>query len=107
VVLLLRLSRDPRVPIGAKAVALAGVGYALSPIDLLPEIFFGPIGFLDDIVVVAAAVSRVINHVHPDLVKAHWPGHSDLLDVLRRITAWSEKVVGKLVTRLLGFKSAS
>jgi uncharacterized membrane protein YkvA (DUF1232 family) len=105
VVLLLRLAQDSRVPIGAKAVALAGVGYALSPIDLLPELFFGPIGFLDDVVVVAAAVSRVINHVHPDLVKAHWPGHSDLLDVLRRITSWSESVVGKTVTRLLGFRS--
>ena len=106
VVLLFRLAQDPRVPIGAKAVALAGLGYALSPIDLLPEIFFGPLGLLDDVVVVAAAVSRVINHVHPDLVKAHWPGHSDLLDVLRRITSWSESVIGKTMTRLLGFKSA-
>ena len=104
VVLLLRLSRDPRVPIGSKAVALAGVGYALSPIDLLPEILFGPIGFLDDVVVVAAAVSRVINHVHPDLVKTHWPGHGDVLDVVRRVTSWCESVVGKTVTRLLGFK---
>jgi len=107
VVLLLRLAQDSRVPIGAKAVALAGVGYALSPIDLLPEIFFGPIGFLDDLVIVAAAVSRVINHVHPDLVKAHWPGHSDVLDVLRRITSWSESIVGKTVTRFLGFKPLS
>ena len=104
VVFLLRLSRDSRVPIGAKAVALAGVGYALSPIDLLPELFFGPIGFLDDVVVVAAAVSRVINHVHPDLVKTHWPGHGDVLDVVRRVTSWCESVVGKTVTRLLGFK---
>jgi uncharacterized membrane protein YkvA (DUF1232 family) len=105
VVLLLRLAQDSRVPIGAKAIALAGVGYALSPIDLLPELFFGPIGFLDDLVVVAAAVSRVINHVHPDLVKAHWPGHSDVLDVLRRVTLWSESIIGKTMTRLLGFKS--
>ena len=107
IVLLLRLTQDSRVPVGAKAVAIVGIGYALSPIDLLPELLFGPLGFLDDVVVVAAAVSRVINHVHPDLVKAHWPGHSDLLDVLRRITSWSESVVGKTVTRLLGFKSQS
>src|ERR1700741_4520339 len=64
VVLLLRLLRDPRVPLGAKAVALGGVGYVLSPIDLLPEVIFGPIGFLDDIVVVAAALSRLVNDVH-------------------------------------------
>jgi uncharacterized membrane protein YkvA (DUF1232 family) len=104
IVLLVRLAQDPRVPVGAKAVALFGVGYALSPIDLLPEIFFGPLGFVDDLLVVAAAVSRVINHVHPDLVKAHWPGHGDLLDVLRRVTSWSETLIGKTVTRVLGFK---
>jgi uncharacterized membrane protein YkvA (DUF1232 family) len=104
IVLLVRLAQDPRVPTGAKAVALFGVGYALSPIDLIPELFFGPLGFVDDLIVVAAAVSRVINHVHPDLVKAHWPGHGDLLDVLHRVTTWSEAMVGKTVTRLLGFK---
>jgi len=104
VVLLVRLAQDPRVPIGSKAIAVFGVGYALSPIDLLPEIIFGPIGFVDDLVVVAASVSRVINHVHPDLVKTHWPGHGDLLDVVRRVTSWCESVVGKTVTRLLGFK---
>ena len=59
VVLLLRLVQDPRVPMGAKAVAVFGVGYALSPIDLLPEILFGPIGFIDDLLVVAAAISRI------------------------------------------------
>jgi len=107
VVLLFRLAQDPRVPIGDKAVAIAGVGYALSPIDLIPDFVLGPIGFLDDLIVAAAAVSRVINHVHPDLVKAHWPGHTDLLEVLRRITSWSERVVGKTVTRILGFRSPS
>jgi uncharacterized membrane protein YkvA (DUF1232 family) len=90
--------------VGAKALAVFGVGYVLSPIDLLPEIFFGPLGFLDDVVIVAACVSRIVNYVHPDLVKAHWPGHGDLLDVLRRVTSWSESLVGKTVTRLLGFK---
>ena len=62
----------------------------LSPIDLLPEILFGPIGFADDLLVVAAAVSRIINHVHPDLVRAHWPGASDALEVVRRVTSWAE-----------------
>ena len=104
VVLLVRLAQDPRVPVGAKAVAVFGVGYALSPIDLLPEIFFGPIGFVDDLLVVAAAVSRVINHVHPDLVRAHWSGHGDLLQVLHRVTSWSESVIGKTITKVLGFK---
>jgi len=103
-VLLTRLLRDPRVPRGPKLVALLGLGYLLSPIDLLPEILFGPIGFADDLLVVAAAASRIINNVHPDLVRAHWPGATDALEVVRRVTAWSESLVGATMTRLLGFK---
>jgi len=103
-VLLYRLARDPRVPAGSKALAFAGVGYVLSPIDLLPEFIFGPLGFADDLIVAAAAASRIINAVHPDLVRAHWPGASDALDVVRRVTAWCEEFLGAAVTRLLGFK---
>ncbi len=102
-VLLLRLARDPRVPIGSKAIALIGIGYALSPIDLLPELLIGPIGLLDDLVVVGAALSRVINRVHPDIVNSHWSGRGDALDAVRRISAWSENTLGDLFTKLLGF----
>jgi uncharacterized membrane protein YkvA (DUF1232 family) len=104
VVLLVRLARDPRVPAGSKAVAMLGIGYALSPIDLMPEILFGPIGFLDDLLIAAAAVSYIVNHIHPDLVRAHWPGPGDVLDVVKRVLAWSERVVGKTVSRVIGFR---
>ena len=104
VVLLVRLARDPQVPAGSKAVAVLGIGYALSPIDLMPEILFGPIGFLDDLLIAAAAVSYIVNHIHPDLVRAHWPGPGDVLDVVKRVLAWSERVVGKTVSRVIGFR---
>lgn len=103
-VLLYRLARDPRVPPGSKALAVFGVGYALSPIDLLPEFIFGPLGFADDLIVVAAAASRIINAVHPDLVRSHWPGATDALEVVRSVTAWCEEFLGKALTRVLGFK---
>ena len=104
VVLLLRLARDPRVPVGVKAVAMLGIGYSLSPIDLLPEFLFGPIGFLDDLLIAAAAISYIVNHVHPDLVRAHWPGPGDVLDVVKRVLAYAEGLVGKTLSRLLGLR---
>lgn len=107
VVLLLRLVRDPRVPAGAKAVALLGVGYALSPIDLVPEILFGPLGFLDDLLIATASVSWVVNHVHPDLVRAHGSGSGDVLDVVKSVLGWSEKLVGKTLSRLIGLREKS
>jgi len=99
VVLLARLLRDQRVALGDKAVALAGIAYVLSPIDLVPAFLFGPLGALDDILVVTAAVSRVVNHVHPDVVRSHWAGKGDVLDAIHRVSEWSE---GQMGTRLKG-----
>jgi uncharacterized membrane protein YkvA (DUF1232 family) len=93
-VLLARLLRDERVAKGDKAVALLGIAYVLSPIDLLPALFFGPLGALDDVLVVTAAASRIVNHVHPDVVRSHWPGKGDALDAIQRVAEWSERQVG-------------
>jgi len=91
-VLLTRLLRDPRVPLAPKLLALVGVGYVLSPIDLLPGLIFGPIGLVDDLLVVSATLSRLLNHVHPDIVRSHWSGKGDALDAIQRVSRWSESL---------------
>jgi uncharacterized membrane protein YkvA (DUF1232 family) len=48
-------ARDPRVPWPAKAVALATVAYALSPIDLIPD-FVPVLGLVDDLIIVPAGI---------------------------------------------------
>ena len=100
-VLLLRMLRDPEVPIGSKAIAVLGVGYALSPIDLLPSLLLGPIGLVDDLLVVSAALSRLVNRVHPDVVRRNWSGQGDALDVIQRVSRWSETFVRDRVVGLL------
>jgi uncharacterized membrane protein YkvA (DUF1232 family) len=100
-VLLSRLLRDERVALGDKVVALAGLGYVLSPIDLLPAILFGPLGVLDDLLVLSAALSRIVNHVHPDVVRSHWPGQGDALEAIQRLFEWSERQVGRRLGGLL------
>jgi uncharacterized membrane protein YkvA (DUF1232 family) len=101
VVLLARLLRDPRVARGDKAVAVAGIAYVLSPVDLMPVFLFGPLGTVDDLLVVTAAVSRIVNHVHPDVVRHHWPGQDDVLDAIHRVSDWSERQLGQRVWGLL------
>ena len=91
-VLLLRLLRDANVPLGSKCIAMLGVGYALSPVDLLPSLLLGPIGLVDDLLVVTAALSRIVNHVHPDVVRYNWPGQGDALLAIQRATSWSESL---------------
>ncbi len=109
-VLLMRLLRDARVPIMAKAVAVGGVAYVVSPIDVVPGLIFGPIGLVDDLIVVAACVSGMLNRVHPDVVRSHWSGQGDVLDALAQVTDLVEdQVIGNVRTafsRLVGRSGA-
>ena len=90
-VLLARLLRDERVPLLEKGLAVAGLAYVVSPIDVLPAIVVGPFGLLDDLFIVAACLSRLLNHVHPDVVRTHWSGQGDALEVIQSTTQWFEE----------------
>jgi uncharacterized membrane protein YkvA (DUF1232 family) len=48
-------ARDPRVPWYAKLLGLVVTGYALSPIDLIPD-FVPVLGLLDDLVLIPAGI---------------------------------------------------
>ncbi len=47
--------RDKRTPLIAKLVSLVVVGYALSPIDLIPD-FIPILGYLDDIILLPIGI---------------------------------------------------
>lgn len=51
--------KRPEVPWYAKLLAVIVVGYALSPIDLIPD-FVPILGYLDDIILIPAGVALVI-----------------------------------------------
>jgi uncharacterized membrane protein YkvA (DUF1232 family) len=56
--------RDPRVPWYAKAVAVCIVGYALSPIDLIPD-FVPVLGYLDDLVLIPLGIALALRLIPP------------------------------------------
>jgi len=51
-------SQNDRVPWYAKALALCVAGYALSPIDLIPD-FVPVLGYLDDVIIVPLGILAV------------------------------------------------
>jgi len=56
--------KDPRVPLYARIFAACVVGYALSPIDLIPDPI--PIlGYLDDLVLIPLGVALAIKMIPP------------------------------------------
>ncbi|MEW6673169.1 MAG: YkvA family protein [Thermodesulfobacteriota bacterium] len=60
--------KDPRVPWYAKLLAACVVGYALSPIDLIPDPI--PIlGYLDDLVLVPLGIALVVRLIPPDILE--------------------------------------
>src|ERR671939_401473 len=60
--------KDPRVPWYARLVAACVVGYAFSPIDLIPDPI--PIlGYLDDLVIVPAGIALAIRLVPPAVLR--------------------------------------
>ena len=63
-------SRDPRVPWHAKALAALVAGYALSPIDLIPD-FIPVLGYLDDIILVPAGIWLVIHLIPAEIMEEH------------------------------------
>ncbi len=47
--------RDPRTPWYAKALGFVVIGYALSPIDLIPD-FIPVLGYLDDVILLPLGI---------------------------------------------------
>ena len=54
--------RDPRVPWYAKLFAACVVGYAFSPIDLIPD-FIPVLGYLDDLVLVPLGIALAVRMI--------------------------------------------
>jgi uncharacterized membrane protein YkvA (DUF1232 family) len=63
-------SRDPRVPWTVKLLAIAIAGYALSPIDLIPD-FIPVLGILDDLIIVPLGIWLVIALIPEDVMREY------------------------------------
>lgn len=59
--------RDSRTPWYAKALAIAIVAYALSPIDLIPD-FVPIIGYLDDLIIVPLGILLIVRLIPASLM---------------------------------------
>ena len=70
--------RDPRVPWYAKAVTAIVVGYAFSPIDLIPD-FIPVLGYLDDLVLVPLGIALALRLIPPGILDEYRDESRDLV----------------------------
>ena len=68
-------TQSPRVPWYTKCLAFAVVGYALSPIDLIPD-FIPVLGYVDDLVIVPLGIWLVLSLI-PQEVMTECRAHVD------------------------------
>ena len=77
------LLSDPRVPRATKLLIGFAIAWFVSPIDLIPE--FVPIaGPLDDAIVAALILRRVLRRAGPDVIERHWRGDPATLRLILR-----------------------
>jgi uncharacterized membrane protein YkvA (DUF1232 family) len=67
VVALWLAARDPRVPAAVKLVAAGVAGYALSPIDLIPD-FIPVLGLLDEAIILPLGILLAVRLIPPPLM---------------------------------------
>jgi len=60
--------KDPRIPWYAKVFIAIIVGYALSPIDLIPD-FIPVLGFLDDLIIIPAGISLSLKMIPKEVLE--------------------------------------
>lgn len=92
--LLCKLAIDPEVSAADKAKLAGVIVYFVSPVDLIPEGVVGPIGYLDDLALTAYALNSIINNTDPQVIKKHWAGQDDILEVIKNIIATADEMVG-------------
>ncbi len=61
---------DPRTPFAARALGVAVVAYAVSPIDLIPD-FIPVLGFLDELILLPIALWAIRRMIPPDVLAEH------------------------------------
>jgi uncharacterized membrane protein YkvA (DUF1232 family) len=93
-VLLWRLVNDPRVNSKHKVMLGSGLAYFLFPLDITPEAFFGPIGYVDDLIFGVLLLKKMLVDTDASVLREHWSGAEDILTTIEKILSSAEQLVG-------------
>lgn len=78
--LLVRLSLNSDVPVTETLKVLATTAYVVSPVDLIPDVIFGPIGLLDDIGLMVFVLRGIFERTDDSILRSYWAGTSSVLN---------------------------
>ena len=95
-----RLLKDSRVPATEKALLAGAIVYAIVPFDLIPDML--PfVGQIDDAYLVAMTLLRLMERTDPLIVREHWSGGGDVVELIGAAAMLAAKFLPKPIRRVL------
>jgi uncharacterized membrane protein YkvA (DUF1232 family) len=95
-----RLMTDQRVPRTEKLLFAGAIVYAIMPLDFIPDML--PfIGQVDDAYLIALTLVRLINRTDGRVVREHWRGGGDIVQLAEAIAGLAPKLLPRRVERVL------
>lgn len=91
---LCKLVADKRIPPIQKAKLAATIAYFITPIGVVPEALVGPIGYVDDVALAAYVLNGLLNSDQAEVVREHWAGDKDILEVVRGVLEVADSAIG-------------
>jgi uncharacterized membrane protein YkvA (DUF1232 family) len=100
VLLCARLLSDARVPKTEKVLVAGAIIYAIIPFDLIPDMI--PfVGQVDDAYLIALTLLRLANRTDPAIVREHWNGGGDVVELIGAVALFAAKFLPKRIRRVL------
>ncbi|HEX8141233.1 MAG TPA: YkvA family protein [Pyrinomonadaceae bacterium] len=95
-----RLMTDARVPRTEKLLFAGAIVYAVMPLDFIPDML--PfIGQVDDAYLIALTLLRLINRTDDHVVREHWRGGGDIVQLAEAVAGLAPKLLPGRVQRVL------
>jgi uncharacterized membrane protein YkvA (DUF1232 family) len=81
-ILFIKLAKDPRIANVLKLKIALCIAYVITPVDLIPEIVAGPLGFADDGVAMGLLIAGLVSEIPQEYIREHWKGRPEVLEFI-------------------------
>src|SRR4030095_4976072 len=100
VILCARLMVDSRVPRTERALFAAAGIYAIITFDFIPDMI-PCVGQVDDLVLIAMTVLRLIDRTDDLVVREHWRGGGDIIQLSESVATVAPLLIPRKISRVL------
>ncbi|MFQ5976381.1 MAG: YkvA family protein [Candidatus Hydrothermarchaeales archaeon] len=91
--LFVNLLGDPQVSASSKPIINAAIAYFVAPFDVVPEEYYGPMGYLDDLFLCAWSLKKLEEQVGYEVLEKNWEGGGNLDTVIDEIYKKSKETI--------------